>query len=154
MEIGSVFLRVGRNGRWGRYGGSSGGARCLVHGVVPWNTHDRVLGDLRCANAFEDALSWTILCACALLPLRVHVHVPHFNELASLWQVAYLLVLETLKTGFDMQMIYQPLILQYGHVLDYIFFSPRRVLAIVARLAPHPRPRATTRPFPRSWIQN
>ncbi|KAF8170008.1 hypothetical protein K438DRAFT_1982915 [Mycena galopus ATCC 62051] len=68
--------------------------------------------------------------------------------------VAYLLVLETLNTDFDMQMMYQPLILQYGQVLGYIFFSPRRVLAIVARLAPHPRPRTAARPFPRSWIQN
>ncbi|KAF8171362.1 hypothetical protein K438DRAFT_1982075 [Mycena galopus ATCC 62051] len=56
--------------------------------------------------------------------------------------VAYLLVLETLNTGFNMQMMYQPLILQYGQVLDYIFFSPRRVLAIVARLAPRPHPRS------------
>ncbi|KAF8171407.1 glycoside hydrolase superfamily [Mycena galopus ATCC 62051] len=36
-----------------------------------------------------------------------------------LGQVAYLLVLESLNTGFDMQMMYQPLILQYGQVLDY-----------------------------------
>ncbi|KAF8209247.1 hypothetical protein K438DRAFT_260296 [Mycena galopus ATCC 62051] len=60
---------------------------------------------------------------------------------------AYFLVLETLNTGFDMQMMYQPLILQYGQVLDYIFFSPRRVLAIVARLAPHPRPPTAAQPL-------
>ncbi|KAF8143379.1 hypothetical protein K438DRAFT_1993896 [Mycena galopus ATCC 62051] len=39
--------------------------------------------------------------------------------LVLLSQVAYLLVLETLNTGFDMQMMYQPLILNYNQVLDY-----------------------------------
>ncbi|KAF8143388.1 hypothetical protein K438DRAFT_1783793 [Mycena galopus ATCC 62051] len=113
----TVFLRVGRNGRWGRYGGSSGGARCLVHGVVPWNTHDRILGGLQCANAFEDALSWTIL------------------SIAGVALVAYLLVLETLNMGFDMQIMYQPLILKYNQVLDYfpiVFVSEPLCVVLVS----------------------
>ncbi|KAF8209252.1 hypothetical protein K438DRAFT_260411 [Mycena galopus ATCC 62051] len=49
--------------------------------------------------------------------------------------VAYLFVLETLNTGFDMEMMYQPLILQYGHVLDYfptVFVSEPLCVVLVS----------------------
>ncbi|KAJ7837635.1 hypothetical protein B0H13DRAFT_1912413 [Mycena leptocephala] len=60
-------------------------------------------------------------------------------------QVFYLFVVETLNTGFDMAMMYQLLVLQYGQQLDYF---PREPIFVVlplsvsfsAPLSPHPHP--------------
>ncbi|KAJ6461380.1 hypothetical protein C8R45DRAFT_532599 [Mycena sanguinolenta] len=49
--------------------------------------------------------------------------------------VGYLFVLETLNTGFDMGMMYQPLILQYGQKLDYfptVFVSQPLFVTLVS----------------------
>ncbi|KAJ7473493.1 hypothetical protein FB451DRAFT_292990 [Mycena latifolia] len=49
--------------------------------------------------------------------------------------VLYLFVLETLNTGFDMAMMYQPLILQYGQKLDYfpvVFVTEPLIVVLVS----------------------
>ncbi|KAJ6586613.1 hypothetical protein B0H10DRAFT_2234356 [Mycena sp. CBHHK59/15] len=49
--------------------------------------------------------------------------------------VLYLFVLETLNTGFDMAMMYQPLILQYGEQLDYfptVFITEPMMVVLVS----------------------
>ncbi|KAF8144485.1 hypothetical protein K438DRAFT_1992740 [Mycena galopus ATCC 62051] len=59
------------------------------------------------------------------------------DALPAVPQVAYLLVLESLNTGFDMQMMYQPLILQYGQVLDYfptVFVSGASCVTFILRV--------------------
>ncbi|KAF8144504.1 hypothetical protein K438DRAFT_2101834 [Mycena galopus ATCC 62051] len=57
-----------------------------------------------------------------IITSQVLAYYQQYRRDADAWLrcfVTYLLVLETLNTGFDMQMTYQPLVLQHGQVLDY-----------------------------------
>ncbi|KAF7335218.1 hypothetical protein MSAN_02355100 [Mycena sanguinolenta] len=58
-----------------------------------------------------------------------------YNRADDAWLrffVGYLFVLETLNTGFDMGMMYQPLILEYGQQLDYFPTGASRLVSCLS----------------------